>query len=67
MGVAFRGIRRVVVHTILTVPLGQATEAESLPLSSSPIGTTPQEVYQLQGGPSRTRGGGDQTDREQDG
>jgi hypothetical protein len=28
MGVAFQSIRRVMVHTILTVPLGQATEPE---------------------------------------
>jgi hypothetical protein len=28
MGVAFRSIRMVMVHTIHTVPLGQATELE---------------------------------------
>jgi hypothetical protein len=55
-GVAFWGIRKVVVHTIITVPLGQATESEHPPLPSSPTGTNPREVYQLWGGPSRTSG-----------
>jgi hypothetical protein len=45
MGVAFWGIKRVVVHTILTVPLGQATEPEPLPLPSSPTATTPFKRY----------------------
>jgi hypothetical protein len=67
MGVAFRGIRRVVVHTILTVPRGQGTELEPPPMMSSPTSTTPREVYQLRVGPSRMRSGGYRTDREQDG
>jgi hypothetical protein len=67
MGVAIWGIRRVVVHTILMVPLGQATELEPPPLSNSLTGTTPREVHQLQGGPSRTCGRGNRMDREQDG
>jgi hypothetical protein len=41
MGVAFRGIRRVVVHTILTVPLGQAKESEPPPLPCSSTCSTP--------------------------
>jgi hypothetical protein len=40
-GVAFWGIRRMVVHTIFTIPLGQDTEPEPPPLLSSPTGTTP--------------------------
>jgi hypothetical protein len=48
-GVAFWGIRRVVVHTILTVPLGQATETEPLPLPSSPTGTTPSRGISVTG------------------
>jgi hypothetical protein len=45
----FRGIRRVVVHTILTVPLGQATEPKPLPLLSSPTGTTPSRGISVTG------------------
>jgi hypothetical protein len=48
-GMAFRGIRRVVVHTILTVPLGQATEPEPPPLLSSPTGTTPSRGISVTG------------------
>jgi hypothetical protein len=40
-GVAFQGIKSVVIHTILTVPLGQAMEEKPLPLPYSPTGTTP--------------------------
>jgi hypothetical protein len=47
--VAFRGISRVVVHTILIVPLGQAMELEPPPLPSSPIGTTPSRGISVMG------------------
>jgi hypothetical protein len=49
IGVAFRGIRRVVVHTILTVPLGQAMEPKPPPLPSSPTGTTPSRGISVTG------------------
>jgi hypothetical protein len=38
-----------VVHTILTVPLGQATEPKPLPLPSSPTSTTPSRGISVMG------------------
>jgi hypothetical protein len=49
MGIAFRDIKRVVVQTILTVPLGQAAEPEPPLLSSSPTGTTPSRGISVMG------------------
>jgi hypothetical protein len=49
MGVAFQCIRRVVVHTILTVLLGQATEPKPLPLPSSTHGTIPSRGISVMG------------------
>jgi hypothetical protein len=47
--VAFWGIKRVVVHTIFTVPLGQAMELGPPPLPSSLTSTTPSRGISVMG------------------